>query len=439
LSLARWKWTIGVAACLALMAGLMLAVRGENRRIYLPGTTSAGHHQIEDDCGACHKAFSGAEQQACLACHSDELEGERDAHRAEKFNNPRDFWMLERIDAKRCVSCHAEHKPDVTGAMAVTLPADFCFACHADIGNERPSHARFEPTGCASTGCHRYHDNDALYEDFIARHLDEPDTRQAPVVPARNARAPFTAAGRIIGGPLARAANDAPQAAWKNGVVEEWEASSHGQAGVNCRGCHAPQGAKWDDHPKAAACKGCHELEWDGFVAGRHGMRLDRGLSAMTPSLARLPMKKDAAHAELGCNSCHGAHRFDTRHAAVEACVGCHDDRHSRSYAGSAHERLWRAELTGLAPPGSGVSCATCHLPRHTFSEHGKELVRVEHNQNDNLRPNDKFVRSVCLTCHGLGFSFDALADPNLAASNFRGRPAKRIKTIDMVKNRKRD
>jgi predicted CXXCH cytochrome family protein len=428
-----------VASSLALTAGLALAFRGEHRGIYQPGTTSAGHYQIEDDCGACHEPFAGVKQQACLGCHQDELEGELDAHRPEKFNDPRDYWMLARIDARRCVSCHAEHKPDITRAMAVTLPADFCFACHAEVGKERPSHAGFEPAGCASTGCHRYHDNGALYEDFIARHLDEPDTRPTPVVRVRNPRAPFVAAGRPLAGPLPRAASDAPSAAARDDVLAEWEASSHAQAGVNCRGCHAVQGAKWDDRPQASACKGCHELESAGFLAGRHGMRVDRNLSAMEPSLARLPMKEAAAHAELGCGSCHGAHRFDTKRAAVEACVGCHDDAHSRSYPGSAHARSWQAEVAGLAPPGSGVSCATCHLPRHTVSENGKDLVRVQHNQNDNLRPNDKFVRSVCLSCHGLGFSFDALADSKLAAGNFRGRPARRVKSLDMVKSRKAD
>jgi hypothetical protein len=168
-------------------------------------------------------------------------------------------------------------------------------------------------------------------------------------------------------------------------------------------------------------------------------MRLDRGLSPMQPAMARLPMKKAAGHAELGCGSCHRAHGFDTRRAAVEACVGCHDDSHSRSYEGSAHARSWQAEIAGQSPPGSGVSCATCHLPRHIVNEHGRELVRVQHNQNDNLRPNDKFVRSVCITCHGLGFSFDALADANLAARNFRGRPASSVKTLEMVRDRKGD
>jgi predicted CXXCH cytochrome family protein len=422
--------------CVTLTAGLVLALRGESRRIYLPGTTSAGHHQIEDDCNACHEAFAGVKQDACLGCHRDEL-GELDAHRPEKFNNPRDFWMLERIDARRCTSCHAEHEPDVTGVMGVTLPADFCFGCHADIGKERPSHAGFQATGCAATGCHRYHDNSALYEDFIARHLNEPATRAGAVVPARDPRAAFAMTGRRLGGALTRAASDAPKTSASKVVLDEWEASSHAAAGVNCGECHAPAGAKWSDHPEPAACKGCHERELTGFLAGRHGMRLDRGLSAMTPSLARLPMKEAASHAELGCSSCHGEHRFETKRAAVEACLGCHDDRHSLAYEASAHARLWREEVAGRAPAGSGVSCATCHLPRHTVDENGRALVRVEHNQNDNLRPNDKFVRGVCLTCHGLGFSFDALSDENLITGNFRGRPAAHVKTLDMVGARK--
>jgi predicted CXXCH cytochrome family protein len=436
---AHWKWSTGIALCLALTTALVLALRDENRRIYLPGRTSAGHHQIEDDCGACHQAFSGVEQRACLACHADELDGELDAHRPEKFSDPRNFWMLERIDAKRCVSCHAEHKPDVTRAMSVTAPADFCIACHADVGKERRSHAGFEPAGCAATGCHRYHDNGALYEDFIARHLGEPDTRPAPLVHARNARAPFVAAGRPLGPALARLASDAPKGTANDGILTDWEASSHARAGVNCGACHAPRGASWNNHPKPAVCKGCHELESAGFLAGRHGMRLERGLSPMEPAFAQLPMKHRVEHTELGCSSCHGAHGFDTTKAAVEACVACHDDRHSRAYAGTAHDRLWRAEVAGTAPPGSGVSCATCHLPRHTVRDHGNELVRVQHNQNDNLRPNDKFVRSVCLSCHGLGFSFDALADASLVARNFRGRPARHLTTLEMVERRKGD
>ena len=57
----------------------------------------------------------------------------------------------------------------------------------------------------------------------------------------------------------------------------------------------------------------------------------------------------------------------------------------------------------------------------------------VQHNQNDTLRPNEKMIRPVCLSCHGLAFAIDALADPALVARNFAGRPLGHVESIDMA------
>jgi hypothetical protein len=173
-----------------------------------------------------------------------------------------------------------------------------------------------------------------------------------------------------------------------------------------------------------------------GFLAGRHGMRLARGLTPMTPAQARLAMKPDAAHHELSCTSCHSDHAFDTRHAAVDACLSCHDDDHSLAYINSSHFKLWQAELNGTAPANSGVSCATCHLPRESHGSSENASVRVQHNQNANLRPNEKMIRSVYMNCHGLAFSLDALADAALVKTNFIGRPARHIESIDLALRR---
>lgn len=42
-------------------------------------------------------------------------------------------------------------------------------------------------------------------------------------------------------------------------------------------------------------------------------------------------------------------------------------------------------------------------------------------------------IRSVCMSCHGLGFSIDALADKKLVANNFQGKPEKHIESIEMA------
>jgi hypothetical protein len=153
----------------------------------------------------------------------------------------------------------------------------------------------------------------------------------------------------------------------------------------------------------------------------------------MTPGAALQPMRPEVAHEAMGCTSCHDAHRSDTRVAAARACLRCHADEHSLAYEGSAHARLWRAEQAGEAKPGTGVSCATCHLPR-VLGEGG--TVTVEHNQNETLRPNEKFVRVVCQSCHGVGLSLDALADPELIRNNFDRAPSRSVDTHAMVRAR---
>jgi hypothetical protein len=157
-------------------------------------------------------------------------------------------------------------------------------------------------------------------------------------------------------------------------------------------------------------------------------MREAEGLGAMKVGDARLPMRADAGDRELGCTSCHDEHGFDTRRAAVDACLGCHADEHSRSYGGSPHSRLWREDPTGQ----SGASCATCHLPR----QQGEDHVHVLHNQNATLRPNEKMAREVCIDCHGLAFTLNSLADSALVAGNFLGRPARHVESLELVRKR---
>jgi hypothetical protein len=66
------------------------------------------------------------------------------------------------------------------------------------------------------------------------------------------------------------------------------------------------------------------------------------------------------------------------------------------------------------------------------------ELV-IEHNQNDNLRPNEKMLRSVCAHCHGVGFSLDALGDQRLIRNNFRGTPARHVESVDWIAKRRQE
>lgn len=430
-------------ATLTLLLGgyLAHALWNDRSTLFLPNRSSNGHHQIEQACGACHTEPFGGDsmfQAACIKCHGDALKSAGDSHPKRVFTDPRNADRVAGIDAKRCVTCHQEHRPGLLRPMDVTIADDNCLHCHGNVAEERPSHVGFSAETCASGGCHNYHDNSTLYEDFLVKHLNDPATLPEAAVVSRNLPEVAQTLAKHPIKALTLQYQDAPPDHANPQAATEWAETAHARGGVNCRDCHVgkEKTAVWQDKPGIAACRECHDKEADGFLGGKHGMRLALNLPPMQPGLARLPMKDKAMDKELQCNSCHGAHRYDTREAAVESCLGCHDDDHSRAYKESSHYRLWQAEIASTGKPGSGVSCATCHLPRETRREQGLARVRVQHNQSQNLRPNEKMIRSVCLACHGLGYTIDALADGDLVQRNFHGAPSRHVPSLDMAKAR---
>jgi len=453
----RLSWALWALCSLAAGAALADRLLGEprSRSLFLPGKTSDGHYQIELECEACHKSeFSSAEdlQAACVECHGPELAEAKDSHPTSKFTDPRNAERVAILDGRYCVTCHAEHRPERTGSMGLSLPVDYCYHCHEDVGTERASHAGLPFDGCASAGCHNFHDNRALYEDYLLQHGTQPRLLGQPTV-GSFANAHGEAAGGSLaldeaGNEAARAEGDA--APTREGAraleladadavdpsgrhAEAWSESAHARAGINCSGCHTAPGGGFQREVSVDLCGSCHQGETNGWLAGRHGMRVKVGLGPMRVADARLPMTEAAQGRELACSSCHGDHGTELEQAGLEACESCHADLHTRSYRSSQHFSLLLAERSGEGAPGTGVSCATCHLPAYT-DESGRRSRA--HNQNDNLRPVEKMIRTVCQDCHGLAFSIDALADPELVRSNFKGSPNKHVPSIDFARRR---
>ncbi len=472
-------WLLALTMLGAVWLATSMIVGGDRRMVLLGKTTDA-HHQIEMACETCHAApvFASASKaekalnETCRKCHEDELKNGADSHPRKAFRDPRMAAYWDKLDARLCTSCHIEHRPEITRAGAVTVAMNFCVACHSegeqDVRANRPSHAGLAFDTCATAGCHNYHDNRALYEDFLVAHAGEPILVPSPVH-ALSAR--YRAWRPSAQTALSREDAVAPATALADPApLDQWAASGHAVAGINCGACHAAVAgdesalaaveAHWINAPSMTVCADCHRPEAKTFAMGRHGMRRhprlakprdpDRtlrkvGLDGITPDTikawladpvlpdhvtvreARLPMQADVMHRAVDCGSCHRPHSVDTKWAAAEACASCHDDRHTQAWFDSPHHALWEAEFAGLAPPGSGVSCATCHMPK---TEH-RGMILTDHNQNYTLRPNEKMIRPVCLDCHGLGFSLDALADADLVRRNFKGMPAAHVASIE--------
>ncbi len=393
----------------------------EENPSFLPNETSHGHYQIELKCSECHTPNMAVKEDSCIRCHEADLKEAQDSHPANKFNDPRNFEMVEKIDGRKCITCHSEHVPHTTSEMGLTLPENYCMECHQDITKERESHKGLDFQSCATAGCHNYHDNRALYEDFLVDHYGEDNhLHSASEIPFKKKKVKKKA--QIIA--------DSPQ--YHPQIHQDWISTAHAKADINCSACHQPEGAEaWSDKVDYQTCMDCHETQADAFKMGRHGMRIGSGLSPMKVGDARLPMKEVSAHRELNCISCHNSHRFDLREASVNACLSCHDDQHSLNYKDSPHFTYWRID-SEMGETGKGVSCATCHMPR--VKKYGK--VIVEHNQNATLRPNEKMIRTSCMKCHGLQFSIDSLADEELIQKNFNRKPNKKIPSLEWAKQR---
>ena len=425
-------------------------VWSDNKTSFLIGDTSHGHYQIELACSACHgEAFSGREvlQQACVNCHGAELQLADDSHPKSKFTDPRNADRVAILDARYCITCHTEHKPESTLAMGLTIAADYCYYCHQETLEERPSHTDLAFDTCATAGCHNYHDNRALYEDYLVQHANEPLLLANPHQPSLNATIDVDLT-------LALGDIDAPSQFQDAEAISQWLNSKHAVAGVNCRDCHTVQPeTAWVEKPGITSCNQCHEFHVDSYTSGKHGMRLANTLplklSAMTPRLAqpnnkyRQRFNPDSFDYTQHCNTCHGAHDFNTTTAAVDGCLTCHNDEHSQSFLASPHGRDWLesadsqvGHLNSDLPGATKVSCATCHMPRIDLKGDGQ--FHVQHNQNANLRPNEKMIRDVCSHCHGLGFAIDSLADDALIRNNFNGKPARHIPSIDWALERER-
>ena len=502
-------WVIWLLATLCVGSAFAAVMYvGGSRELLLIGKTTSAHHQIELACESCHTApfFSDrkkvlkAMNKACLSCHKDELKVSNDSHPVKKFRDPRNFDRREKLDALQCSSCHMEHTPEITKPLAVTLPEDYCLACHQDVGDNRPSHQDLGFETCASAGCHNYHDNTALYEDFLVKNAGGEWIKP-------HAQLPFSArAGDPVRLALAsadpkqqltdwlRSKNDrleeekatakademlsmalyakdaiAPEAYRTESAIEDWAASAHATGGVNCAGCHAPRHAdetdlailqeNWVEAPDLKTCNACHKQQAKTFKEGKHGMRAHPKISKprKAPKNEVLSIAnewfRDEGLEPLSVSEAMVPMKPDAHDRLLGNCGNCH----------KPHEQDLREAAV--------EACTSCHNDDHTnayFTSPHYSLWQAEmsgdaepgtgvgcsdchmpkvkkgrsayttHNQNAYFRPNEKMIRPVCMQCHSVDFAIDALADPNLVENNFNGRPTKHIESIDWALKRAR-
>ena len=217
-------------------------------------------------------------------------------------------------------------------------------------------------------------------------------------------------------------------------------------SGVNCSGCHPGQGrtaALGGWRPELPVCKTCHAdqartLPKASTACGCATASVSRNDGPLRPlSKTPLPPMTPRGSPRADVKRSRTAHCARLQHLSSRA----HDFNTARRQGRSLHRLSRRYAYQGLlrlaalraveARNGRRAAARQRRLVRHLShaGDRGRaattapKAIFVTHNQNDNLRPNEKMVRSVCGNCHGLQFTLDALADPALVERNFKGRP----------------
>ncbi len=218
-------------------------------------------------------------------------------------------------------------------------------------------------------------------------------------------------------------------------INQLWQGSVHALAEVNCSSCHQDKSTQeLLIQPTQESCRSCHEMEVDTFLLGKHGIRTLEGLSPLTPAMAHLPMKESALAKQMNCNTCHNVHSVNTWEAAVDSCLGCHNDSHSLNYRNSPHAQLFTKAGVLPRPNAKSVTCATCHLPRQEV----EEVVHVNHNNTFTLLPRDRMVKEVCMSCHSVEYAYNSIFDDELVEGNFSRLPTQKMPTFQLIRDREK-
>jgi hypothetical protein len=375
---------VGLAVAAFIAAGSWASLVSADRspqQTVSPGPLSKAHAALEGggNCVKCHSAGAKIDPARCLACHDPvarRIASKKGVHREVTGD---------------CEVCHVEHKGlevdlrpldtkefdhaseagfPLTGAHAAK--AGTCSACHKTrsyLGNT---------PACAS--CHADPHQGAMLESCASCHT---------TAGWENVNRSFHRAGTF---PLEGRHLDVPCASchW-NGVVKGTP--------NRCYDCHWIR--RQDDRYRTKLgndCEDCHRPTSWTAVNWNHA--------------ARTGVSLNAAHGNLGCESCHKGGEF--RQASF-LCFSCHQEDYQE------------ASEPNHVQAGFPTTCELCHQPSHTDWEQARfvhsgafPLVGAHAGQACRAcHANDvyKGTSPACYSCHRS--DYEGTRDPNHAAAGY--------------------
>ncbi len=376
------------------------------------GDLSMAHHDLEDNCEACHATpFVSVQDETCLTCHEelgDHAEMPRLAEGMAPFGTGDAIqWQIAETLGKEgplgCVSCHSEHE----GAVELKAASEqFCSDCHngldtrltnvsfgnaADFGKKHPE---FRP-------------------QFYAAHFDTELTRVS------FDDSPVEQSGLIFPHDIHMDAN--------SGVARMAISLGKYGAPLECSNCHEEEEDGYGFAPveMESACESCHSLVFDrngpNFRSLRHGdvddlmadlASMDRGPRSAVVSGRGRP-GQFARGGRYYSNFGRPMSAYIAINRALEptgVCGECHiptstNGRRNLTPVNLPDRFLMRGHFTHEAHGDDVAECTDCHTA-DTSGEATDLLIPDldscrDCHQGETATKTEEITPSSCAMCHG--------------------------------------
>jgi hypothetical protein len=300
---------------------------------------------------------------------------------------PADAAAQARLECQRChgeLELLRQHVPSLGVAQRMlVLESHLAGSAHGDMtcGACHTGYGRFpHPEGAVTVSCESCHE-EATADWRVSAHAGarrDADVEAGEPVTCSQCHGVHSVAGRagLAGGPELVAMNERCTACHETQRLPHDDPHAHAD-GVGCHSCHSAHRqrptsdpmSRMAGHNQPETCGACHEAAVASWLGDVHGTAL----------LATDPDAYDGRYGQgpPTCSTCHGSHpiaRAGDRGfsvAAVERCIGCHQDA-GRTFFGSYHGK---ATALGSVIVATCVDCHSAHTihpaadPRSTVSD----------------------------------------------------------------------
>jgi hypothetical protein len=124
-----------------------------------PGNLYQAHSDLNNDCFACHKVFSGTPNENCISCHKVSEIGIKTNKKRENTSISNKLSFHKNLQNQDCISCHSDHKgldPKLSLKKFDHILLDEtnrnnCISCHSQPKNKLHSQVTNSCVSCHST------------------------------------------------------------------------------------------------------------------------------------------------------------------------------------------------------------------------------------------------------------------------------------------------